>query len=75
MADRPEFRIYLSSTVEDLGVERQAASEIVRKYGTAGDSYRVNDKGTLETCITDVRNSHLYVGILGHRYGNRNLAR
>lgn len=69
MTDLPEFRVYLSSTIEDLGEERKAAIEIIRKYAVVKDSYRASEEGVVATCTGDVRNCHLYVGIIGQRYG------
>lgn len=69
MTDLPEFRVYLSSTIEDLAEERKAAIEIIRKYAVVKDSYRASEEGVIETCTGDVRNCHLYVGIVGQRYG------
>ncbi len=69
MPDPPEFRIYLSSTIEDLIAEREAAIEILRRHALVKDSYRASEEGTVATCKQDVRESHLYVGIIGQRYG------
>lgn len=69
MTDLPEFRVYLSSTIEDLAEERKAAIEIIRKYAVVKDSYRASEEGVVATCTGDVRNCHLYVGIIGQRYG------
>ena len=67
--DLPEFRAYLSSTVEDLKEERDAAIAILRKYAVVKDSYRSSEEGTVDTCESDVRECHVYVGIIGQRYG------
>jgi WD40 repeat protein len=69
MDDLPEFRIYLSSTIDDLKEERLAAIEILRRHAVVKDSYRASEEATVATCIKDVRATHLYVGILGQRYG------
>lgn len=69
MADLPEFRVYLSSTIEDIAEERKAAINIVRQYAVVKDSYRASENGVVATCTGDVRNCHLYVGIIGQRYG------
>jgi len=69
MADAPEFRVYLSSTLEDLVDERKAAREIISRHAIVLDTYRADDKRTVENCINDVRSAHLYVGIIGQRYG------
>lgn len=69
MHDLPEFRIYLSSTVDDLTEERAAAAGIIARHGLLRDSYRASEQGSVATCTGDVRAAHLYVGILGKRYG------
>jgi hypothetical protein len=69
MAETPEFRIYISSTIDDLKEERAAAAEIAGRYGVLIDSYRVTEQDHVDKCIADVRSAHLYIGILGRRYG------
>ena len=69
MADLPEFRVYISSTIEDLAAERAAAIEVIRRHAVVKDSYRASEDGTVATCTQDVRDAHLYVGIIGQRYG------
>jgi hypothetical protein len=65
----PEFRIYISSTLDDMQEERKAAQEIIAPYAIAKTSYRASEEGSIITCTEDVRKCHLYVGIIGHRYG------
>jgi hypothetical protein len=67
--DVPEFRAYLSSTIEDLKEEREAAVRVLRKYAVVKDSYRSSEQATVETCERDVRECHVYIGIIGQRYG------
>ncbi len=70
MADLPEFRVYLSSTVDDLQAERAAARDIVSKFGPVQDTYRADEKAsTVANCLADVHKAQCYVGIIGHRYG------
>jgi hypothetical protein len=68
MADT-EFRVYISSTIEDLTEEREVARRLLSSYAVIRDSYRAAEEGTVESCVKDVREATLYVGILGHRYG------
>jgi hypothetical protein len=65
----PEFRVYLSSTLDDMQEERKAVQEIIAPFAMTRDSYRASEEGTIITCTEDVRKCHLYVGIIGHRYG------
>lgn len=69
MSELPEFRVYLSSTIDDMVDERGAARRIISPYGVIKESYRASEEGTIETCSSDVRGAHLYVGLIGHRYG------
>jgi len=69
MIEVREFRVYISSTIDDLAKEREAAMEIIRKFAVVKDSYRASEEGVVPTCTKDVHNCHLYVGIIGHRYG------
>ena len=69
MDNRREFAIYISSTVEDLEAERRIAGEVVGDIGTRRHSYRASENGVIKTCVEDVRKCHLYIAILGKRYG------
>jgi len=69
MTERKEFVVYLSSTLADLEAEREIALKTIAEVGVVKTSYRADDKGAIEACTGDVRASHLYVGILGQRYG------
>ncbi len=69
MSNAREFRIYISSTIDDLLDERAAAKEIVGSRGRLIDSYRVTEEAHEQKCVDDVRQAHLYIGIIGHRYG------
>jgi hypothetical protein len=68
MAER-EFRVYISSTIDDLTEERTSARLMISKYGVVSDSYRASEDGTVDNCVRDVQGADLYVAILGHRYG------
>ena len=69
MGTTPEFTVYLSSTVDDLKAERDAAVDVMRRHALVMDSYRPAEDGVVATCTADVRKCQLYVGIIGHRYG------
>ena len=69
MTTRREFAIYISSTVDDLEVERAIAAEIIGEIGTRKHSYRASEDGLVKTCVADVRACDLYIAILGRRYG------
>jgi hypothetical protein len=66
---RTEFVVYLSSTLADLEAERELALKTIAEVGVVRTTYRADEKGAVAACTDDVRASHLYVGILGQRYG------
>ena len=69
MTERKEFVVYLSSTLADLKAEREIALKTIGEVGVVKTSYRADEKGAVAACTGDVRACHLYVGILGQRYG------
>ncbi len=69
MDTRKEFVVYLSSTLADLRAERELALKTIAEVGVVKTSYRPNEQRAVQACTDDVRASHLYVGILGQRYG------
>lgn len=69
MSTRQEFVVYLSSTLADLGPERDVALKTIAEFGVVKTSYRASEEGVVNTCTGDVRRSNLYIGILGQRYG------
>lgn len=69
MTQRLEFVVYLSSTLADLGPERELALKTIAEVGRVQTSFRASEEGVVETCVGDVRKCALYVGILGRRYG------
>jgi hypothetical protein len=69
MTVRREFVVYLSSTLDDLREEREVALKTIAEIGVVKTTYRADERGAVQACTDDVRASHLYVGILGQRYG------
>ena len=69
MSFRRQFTVYLSSTFNDLALERAAAIEVMRPYAAVLDSCRASDEGVAATCVSDVRKCNLYIGIVAKRYG------
>ncbi|WP_284619518.1 DUF4062 domain-containing protein [Aquabacterium humicola] len=64
--------IYLSSTLEDLRVEREAVRDMLARNGYGvKDSYQASDQALLASCFEDVASCALYVCIVGMRYGHR----
>ena len=63
-------RVYVSSTVADLGAERAAVFDWLRlARHQAVDSYLPDSDTVRDSCLDDVAACDLYVLIAGHRYG------
>src|SRR5262245_11376816 len=63
-------KVYVSSTIADLGAERQAVIDwLVAVRHQVVHSYRPNSETVREACLGDVDGCDLYVLIAGHRYG------
>jgi hypothetical protein len=65
-------QVYLSSTLDDLRPYREAALEALRRAGyIVKDSYKATAEPTVEQCLSDIRESDIYVGVFAGRYGWR----
>jgi hypothetical protein len=65
--------IYVSSTYQDLAQYRSAVFEAVRrlKHVPVGmEDYSSGSQPPLEKCLSDVRESQAYIGIIGWKYGS-----
>src|SRR5215467_3427614 len=63
-------KVYVSSTVADLQLERQAAMDWLVEAGHQPvHSYRPSSETVRDSCLGDVDTCGAYVLILGHRYG------
>ena len=63
-------KVYVSSTVADLRIERQAVIDwLVAADHQPVHSYRPDSESVSDSCCDDVGQCTLYVLILGHRYG------
>jgi hypothetical protein len=63
------MKVYLSSTLNDLGPERQAVKEALGGECTVVESYTADERSVREACLADVAGCDLYIGIVGRRYG------
>ena len=64
-------KVYVSSTIDDLKLERKAVIEwLIKARQQPIESYLPSSDTTWESCLDDVHNSDMYVLILGNRYGN-----
>jgi hypothetical protein len=63
------MKVYLSSTLNDLGPERQAVKEALGGECMVVESYTADERSVRESCLADVAACDLYIGIIGRRYG------
>lgn len=65
------YDVYLSSTKADLGPERELVAQIItgEHKWTLNESYSASHRPTLDSCLQDVEDSHVYLCIVGARYG------
>jgi hypothetical protein len=63
------MKVYLSSTLNDLGPERQAVKEALGGECIVVESYTADERSVRESCLADVASCDLYIGIIGLRYG------
>ena len=66
------YRVFISSTFEDLKDFRASATRMVKKQGlepVVMEDYTASDLRPVEKCLDDVRSSHIFVGIVAFRYG------
>src|SRR5688572_10622485 len=64
-------RVFVSSVMSELGPERQAASEAIRKIGARSimfEEFGGRDADPEDAYLGEVETSHIYLGILGRRY-------
>jgi formylglycine-generating enzyme required for sulfatase activity len=61
--------VYLSSTLADLGPERRAVEDAFRGLCVVKQSYDASEDALVESCLSDVEECDLYIGVLGLRYG------
>ncbi len=63
------MKVYLSSTLNDLGPERQAVKDALGGECIVVESYTADERSVRESCLADVAGCDLYIGIIGRRYG------
>lgn len=63
--------VYLSSTLNDLRDERQAIRDVLGGDTAVRESYVASEQELIASCIEDIANCELYVGVVGLRYGYR----
>ncbi|WP_394807823.1 DUF4062 domain-containing protein [Nitrosomonas sp.] len=63
------IRVYLSSTLNDLGPEREAVRKALGGHCTVVESYTADERSLRKSCLEDVAGCDVYIGIIGRRYG------
>lgn len=63
------MRVYLSSTLKDLGPERQAIKDALSGECAVVESYTADERSVRDSCLADVASCDVYIGIVGRRYG------
>ncbi len=67
-----EYKIYISSTTEDLEESRKDAEKVIldlKHYPVAMEHYNSTNEKPLDQCLKDIRNCDIFVGIYAFRYG------
>ncbi|MCV9385530.1 DUF4062 domain-containing protein [Reichenbachiella ulvae] len=65
--------VFISSTFVDLKEERKEVWELLKKYDVlvrGMEQFGARKEDSLTTCITEVEQSDIYVGIIGYRLGS-----
>ena len=63
------MRVYLSSTLIDLGPERLKVKEALGGECIVVESYSADERSVRESCLADVAGCDLFIAIVGLRYG------
>lgn len=70
---KANLKIFVSSTTEDLETERLRVLEAIGRLDikrVAMEYFGADHRKPIDVCLEKVRDSNLYVGIVGHRYGS-----
>ena len=65
--------VFISSTYQDLAAHRRAVWNVLGKFSVAVrgmEQFGARTEGPLETCLAEVEQSDIYVGILAFRLGS-----
>jgi hypothetical protein len=65
----PPLKVYLSSTLNDLGEERTAIKQVLGDQCVVKESYNAREDDLRASCRDDIRTCDLYIGVIGLRYG------
>src|SRR2546423_13537618 len=64
-----DYRVYLSSTLDDLRQEREAVRKALQPHCAVVESYFASESDLRDSCRNDIERCAIYIGILGLRYG------
>ena len=65
------YKVYLSSTLKDLRPERDGVKKALSgRPAIIKESYGASENDLITTCLEDVAESDLYIGVVGLRYGH-----
>lgn len=70
---KKSLKIFLSSTVKDLAAEREIAARAIKELrleAIRAETFGATAQTPLETCREMVRDSDVFIGIYGGRYGH-----
>lgn len=65
------YKIYLSSTLNDLRPERDAVKRALGGEAAVKESYGASEDSVVQTCLDDVEECDAYILVVGLRYGYR----
>jgi len=67
------FRVFVSSTTEDLQEYRHRVCEVIKNCGhkpLTMDDFQARAARPIDTCLAEVGGCDMYVGLVGFRYGD-----
>jgi hypothetical protein len=67
-------KVFISSTFEDLIPEREKVIYVLNRlhlFYNAMEFFGARTDKSLETCLMEIKQSDIYIGILGHKYGSK----
>jgi hypothetical protein len=65
--------VFISSTYEDLAAHRQAVWQVLKDFNVAikgMEEFGARTEGPLQTCLAEVEQSDVYLGIIAFRLGS-----
>ena len=69
----PKKTVFISSTFKDLREHRRAVWDTLKKFDVSVrgmEEFGARTTGALDTCLAEVEESDVYVGVIGYRLGS-----